>query len=211
MARKNQPKNASKAITQKKTKTKIPSPPAAVRALTSISARNTTQNSGSRQDVLLYEVKNVPKVLTMHCASMPWLQGVAPSYQSWNMTDVHVRFVPRMSSATNGTVQMCFQRDFEDRTPMTVAQMSMVQGSVTGAVWDKLTLRVPDRKAMPYCSLSNFQLMGSTDRNDRALGRITIVPDMDKGVAEDEKLGYLWIKYSPKLSEPIDPLLQKEG
>lgn len=211
MARKNQQKNAAKAITQKKTKAKTQPQHVAVRAQTSISVRNITQNSGSRQDVLLYTVTNAPKVLTLHCGNMPWLQGVAPSYQNWNMTNVHVKYVPRMSSATNGAVQMCFQRDFEDLTPTTVDQMSMVQGAVMGMVWDKMSLSVPDRKAMQYCSLSNFRLMGSTDQNDRALGRISIVPDMDAGLDPKTRLGYLWISYTPKLTNPIDPLLQKEG
>ncbi|UKP15132.1 ORF3 [Maize-associated tombusvirus] len=207
MARKNQQQNAAKAINQKKTKAKTKS--AVVRAPTSISVRNTTQNSGSRQEVMIGTVTNEAKVLTLHCANMPWLQGVAPSYQTWNMKDVRVKFVPRMSTATNGTVSMCFLRDFEDATPTTVDQMSLVQGTVSAAVWDKLNLRVPDRKAMAYCSRSNFLLMGSTDKSERALGRIVVVPDTDLDIKA--KIGYLYVEYTPQFTGPIDPLLQKEG
>jgi len=196
--------NAAKAINKKKNTTKA----VVVRAPTSISARQNTPNSGVRQEIMLTEVKAGDTSFTLHCGNMPWLKGVAPSYQKWNLKNVRVWFEPRMSTATNGTVQMCFLRDFADATPKSVDQISAVYGASRAAVWDRQSLTIPERAAMEFCSLSSFQSMVSTDQNARALGRIAVVADMDAGFSTTTVVGRVYMSYTPVLSGPTDPTLQ---
>lgn len=196
--------NAAKAINKKKNAVKT----VVVRAPTSISARQGIPNSGSRQEIMLKEVKAGSTSHILHCGNMPWLKGVAPSYQKWNLKNVRVWFEPRMSTATNGTVQMCFLKDFEDLIPTSVDQISSVHGASRAAVWDKQSLTIPERGAMDYCSLSNFQSMVSTDQNARALGRIAVVADMDSTFSKDTVVGRIYMSYTPVLTGPTDPTLQ---
>lgn len=199
--------NAVKAINKKKSNGQRT---VVVRAPTSISAKQSTPSSGSRQEVMLMEVKSGSQAFTLHCGNMPWLKGVAPSFQKWNLKNVRVWFEPRMSTATNGTVQMCFLRDFADAIPTNVGQISAVYGASRAAVWDKQSLSVPERGAMEYCSLSSFQSMVSTDQNVRALGRIAVVADMDSGFSTSTVVGRLYVSYTPVLTAPTDPDLQPD-
>jgi len=186
---------------------------AVVRAPTSISARKTTPNGGPRQEVMIAEVTSPDGVFTLHCGNIPWLRGVAGSYQKWNLTGVRVWFEPRVSTATNGTMHLAFLRDFQDLIPKTVGQISTVSGASRAAVWDKQSLPVPTGKAMEYCSLSSFPLMDLSDRNDRAIGRIAWVADMDPGFFPSSGTavaGRIYMSYTPVLTGPIDPALQLE-
>lgn len=143
---------------------------AVVRAPTSIGVRKTTQAGGQRQEVMLDEVNIPADNFILHCGSIPWLKGVARSYQTWNLKDVRIWFEPRVSTATNGTMQLAFLRDFQDPIPTTVAQISQLSGASRAAVWDKQSIRIPQGKAMEYCSLSNFQSMDSSDKMIAPLG-----------------------------------------
>lgn len=155
---------------------------------------------------MLAEVTAATGSSTLHCASIPWLRGVAKSYQTWNLKNVKVWYEPRVSTATNGTIQLAFVKDFQDLTPKNVAQISTVSGASRAAAWDKQHLTVPLGKAMEYCSLSNFQSMDSSDQNDRAIGRICWVADMDSGFFTNSTVaGRIYMSYTPVLSGPVDP------
>lgn len=181
---------------------------AVVRAPTSISVNRTTPAGGQRQEVMLDEVDIPADSFILHSGSIPWLKGVARSYQTWNLKDVRIWFEPRVSTATNGTMHLAFLRDFQDPIPTTVAQISSLSGASRAAVWDKQSIRIPQGKAMEYCSLSNFQSMGSSDKNDRAIGRVVWVADMDDGFFHENLTsiaGRVYMSYIPVLSNPIDP------
>ncbi|QKN22643.1 coat protein [Erysiphe necator associated tombus-like virus 2] len=184
---------------------------AVVRAPTSISARKTTPSGGLRQEAMIAEVTAPNGSFTLHCGDIPWLKGVAGSYQKWNLSGVRVWFEPRVSTATNGTMHLAFLKDFQDLIPKTVAQISTVSGASRAAVWDKQSLQVPTGKAMEYCSPSSFPLMDLSDRNDRAIGRIAWVADMDPGFFPANGTavaGRIYMSYTPVLTGPIDPSLQ---
>lgn len=202
MAKKQAKTNAAKAIQNRKSKNAV------VRAPTSISVRATTQSSGTRQEHMLMAVKATNSPFILHCGNMPWLKGVAPSYQKWNMRGVVLRYEPRMSTATNGNVHMAFLQDFEDRTPTTVDQFSLIKGASRAAVWDSVRMLIPSGKIKAYCSLSSFQSMDSSDQNDRAVGRVCVLGDVDASLSADTVLGYIYISYEVDLKDPIDPTLQ---
>lgn len=53
--------------------------------------------------------------------------------------------------------------------------------------------------------------MQATDKNDRALGRVTYVADMDAGFSADTVIGRVYCSYTPVFTGPIDPALQKDA
>lgn len=182
---------------------------AVVRAPTSQSARRTTQNSGEQQTILLTETKRNtdstgPTIVTIHPASLPWLQGVAPSYQRWKLNSVKIWYEPRVSTSTNGTISMAFQKDFQDGTPKTRSSLILSEGSTRSAIWDQCRLQVPPGPAREYCSLSSFNALSPTDKNDRALGRLFVWQDTDA----DMTGGYVYMSYTPVLTGPVDPSTQ---
>lgn len=179
-----------------------------VRAPTSQSARRTTQNSGDTQTILLAETKrntSGPTIVTIHPASLPWLQGVAPSFQRWKLNNVKIWYEPRVSTSTNGTIAMAFQKDFQDGTPKTRSSLILSEGSTRSAIWDKpRPIQVPPGPAREYCSLSSFNDLSPTDKNDRALGRLFIWQDTDAEMVG----GYVYMSYTPSLTGPVDPTTQ---
>lgn len=179
-----------------------------VRAPTSQSARRTTQNSGDTQTILLAETSrntDAPTIVTIHPASLPWLQGVAPSFQRWKLNNVKIWYEPRVSTSTNGTIAMAFQRDFQDGTPKTRSSLILSEGSTRSAIWDKpKPLQIPPGPAREYCSLSNFNALSPTDKNERALGRLFIWQDSDAAMVG----GYVYMSYTPSLTGPVDPTTQ---
>lgn len=147
---------------------------------------------------------------TLHCGNLPWLKGVAKSYQRWNLTDLKVWYEPRVGTSTNGMIHLAHQLDLADATPATVAQISTISGATRSAVWEvNRRLLTPKRgKAMLYSSLSSFQSMVSSDQNDHCLGRISWVADVDAtqfAAPNAAPVGYVWISYVPVLLDPTDP------
>lgn len=195
-------------------KTKKPSKPkaqpkrqnrsVAVRAPTSLSVRHTTQNSGNRQSIQLFDVVQGLNQFTILPASLPWLAGVAPSYQTWRLDNVEIWYEPRVSTATNGVVAMTFQRDFMDGIPQTLSSLTLSQGAKRAAVWDRCHLQVPSGPAREYCSLSNFNASSPTDKNQRALGRVFVWSDTDEKIVA----GRVYMSYTPHLVGPVDPTTQ---
>jgi len=181
-----------------------------VRAPTSQSARRTTQNSGDTQTILLAETKrnspaDGPTIVTIHPGALPWLQGVAPSFQRWKLNNVKIWYEPRVSTSTNGTIALAFQRDFQDGTPRTRSSLILSEGSTRSAIWDKpRPLQVPPGPAREYCSLSSFNALSPTDKNERALGRLFIWQDSDADMVG----GYVYMSYTPSLTGPVDPTTQ---
>lgn len=199
----------AKTKRQQQKQTKGKRQPAVVHAPTSQSARRTTQNSGETHTILLTETvqntsKGGPTIITIHPASLPWLQGVAPSFQRWRLNNVKIWYEPRVSTSTNGTVAMAFQKDFQDGIPQSRSSLVLSGGSTRSAIWDKCRLQVPPGPAREYCSLSNFNALSPTDKNDRALGRLFIWQDSDTEITG----GYVYMSYTPVLTGPIDPTLQ---
>lgn len=205
MAKKQQPRNAAKAIQSKKQPRKQN---AVARAPTSQSARQTTQGTGTTHDIQVLDVTSGHHEFILHCGNLPWLKGVAPSFQKWSLKNIQVRYEPRVSTATNGVVVTAFSSDFQDGTPTTFAQVSNIAGATRAAVWDSHSLRLPNAKAKDYCSLSSFQGMSSTDKNDRAIGRIFAFADMDPSFGDQAVAGRIYVKYTAQLTGPIDPGLQ---
>lgn len=178
-----------------------------VRAPTSQSVRRTTQNSGERQTILLFDVKKGLNNYDLVPAKIPWLKGIAPSYQRWKLNNVRIWYEPRVSTATNGTVAMAVQRDFQDGTPTSRESLVLSGGAVRAAVWDQCSLGVQSGPLREYCSLSSFNGLSPTDKNDRALGRVFCWADVDS----DMTAGYVYMSYSPEFQGPVDPATQAEG
>lgn len=178
------------------------------RAQTSISVRGTTPRGGARQELLMAAVNSRDGSFTLHCAQIPWLRGVAKSYQRWNLSDLKVWYEPRVGTSTNGVVHLAHQLDLSDATPKTVGQISAISGASRAAVWDLKTLTVPKAKPMVYVSQSNFLSMEESLQNTHCLGRISWVADVDAGQfvgQEPVPVGYIWISFVPVLLDPIDP------
>nr|UUV42654.1 MAG: coat protein [Tuatara cloaca-associated tombusvirus-1] len=197
----------AKTKKQQKQQTKGKRQNVVVRAPTSQSARRTTQNSGETQTILLLDTsltRDTPLTFEIHPANLPWLKGVAPSYQRWKLNNVKIWYEPRVSTSTNGTVAMAFQKDFQDGIPKTFQSLILSAGSTRSAIWDTCRIQVPPGQAKEYCSLSNFNALSPTDKNDRSLGRLFVWQDSDT----DLKGGHVYMSYTPVLSGPIDPTLQ---
>lgn len=159
---------------------------------------------------MLQPVNKTDGSFILHPANLPWLKGVAKSYQRWNLTDLKVWYEPRVGTSTNGMIHLAHQQDLADGTPTTVAQISAISGSTRAAVWEvNRRLLTPKRgKAMVYSSLSSFQSMDSSDQNDHSLGRISWVADVDAAQFSGTNpvpVGYVWISYVPVLMDPTDP------
>lgn len=184
------------------------------RAPTSISVRGTTRGGGSRQEMMVAEVDSRTGTFTLHSGNIPWLKGVAKSYQRWNLSGLKVWYEPRVGTLTNGMIHLAHQLDSADATPQTVGQISAISGASRTAVWDiNRKLNIPPRaKALVYSSPSSFQLMDSNAQNEHSLGRVSWVADVDANQFPDPKtgvdaipVGYIWISYVPVLLDPIDP------
>lgn len=148
----------------------------------------------------------------LHSGNIPWMSGVAKSYQRWNLSDLRVWYEPRVGTSTNGMVHMAHQVDLADAIPTTVAQISAISGATRATVWDtNRKLVVPRRqKAMVYSSPSSFQLMDSVVQNEHCLGRISWFADVDSSQfagTSPSPVGYIWISYTPVLLDPTDPTL----
>lgn len=177
---------------------------AAVRAPTSLSVRRTTPSSGALQTIQLFEVGKGLKHCDILPANLPWLKGVAPSFQSWKMENVKVWYEPRVSTATNGMIALGFIKDFMDGTPQSLSSLILSAGSTRSAVWDQCQITVPPGPPKEYCSLSNFNDLSPEDKNGRALGRIFTYCDIDT----DFVAGRVFMSYTPVLTGPIDPDMQ---
>ncbi|QKN22678.1 coat protein [Erysiphe necator associated tombus-like virus 4] len=175
-----------------------------VHAPTSLSVRRTTPSSGDQQTIQLFEVKQGLKQFDILPAALPWLQGIAPSYQRWKLSNVRIWYEPRVSTATNGTVAMAFHSDFMDGTPLDLTSLSLSGGSVRSAVWDRCSLPVRQSQVKEYCSLSSFNALSPQDKNERAFGRVFAWGDLDSDIVA----GRVFMSYTPHLSGPVDPKTQ---
>lgn len=185
---------------------------AVVRAPTSISVNAVTPRGGARQEMLMASVNQTSGNFTLHTGNIPWMSGVAKSYQRWNLSDLRVWYEPRVGTSTNGMVHLAHQQDLSDATPTTVAQISAISGATRATVWDtNRKLVVPRRaKAMVYSSPSNFRSMDSSVQNEHCLGRISWIADVDASQfsgTSPAAVGYIWISYIPVLLDPTDPTL----
>lgn len=75
------------------------------------------------------------------------------------------------------------------------------------AVWDKTNLSIPSGPLKEYCSLSNFNALSPTDKNDRALGKVIAWGDLDNDIVA----GHVYMSYTPELVGPVDPATQASG
>jgi len=152
---------------------------------------------------MVIEVQKGFQSFTLHPDNIPWLSGIAPSYQRWGLNNLKVWYEPRVSTSTNGTVAMTVLSDFKDATPTSFQSLTSVTGAVRGAPWDKFTLSSPKYRTYEYTKVAP---LSDEDKNDRVAGRIVTFADMDEGFTGIA--GRIFIEFTPNLVGPTDPTLQ---
>jgi len=162
-----------------------------------------TAPSSQRQQCMVLEVGNGFQSYTLHPDNIPWMAGIAPSFQRWGLNNLKIWYEPRVSTNTNGTIAMTVLSDFKDATPTSFQSLTSVTGVTRGAPWDKFTLSSPKYRTFEYTKVAT---LSDEDKNGRAIGRIVSHADMDpdfSGIA-----GRIFIEFTPILLDPTDPTLQ---
>lgn len=174
-----------------------------------------TVPSGDRKQICVMTIKRPvgltewAQEYTLHPDNIPWLEGIAPSYQRWGLKGLKVWYEPRATALTPGTVSMAILSDFKDGTPKSLQSLTSVKGAVRGAPWDKFTLSCPKFRTYEY--VSDVASLSGEDLNNRALGKIVVCADMDDSFTVGSIVGRIFIEYSDVLLDSIDPTLQRKS
>nr|UYL95407.1 MAG: coat protein [Nanning Tombu tick virus 1] len=218
-AKSTQATKAIQARKQPKQKKQSSSPRLVVAPLTRAVRANVPASLNRKQELVLPVYKtdrpdpsdatkkvSLLQQFVLHPNNIPWLNGIAPSFQKWGLQNLRIWYEPRVSSTTNGTISMAVLSDFKDVTPTSLQSLTSTKGAVRGAPWDKFTLSCPKYRTFDY--VNDFGSLTQEDQNSRALGRIVVVADMDDSFPKEDMVGRIFIEYTPVLVDPIDPNLQ---
>jgi len=209
MPAKQKNKQAAKAITAKRSGGTKRNNIQLIVAPTQRAVRSTVTSSPVRRQEMVIPVKKTTdkaQEFVLHPKEIPWFGGIAPSYQRWGMQNLKVWYEPRVSTSTNGTISMAFLSDFKDDTPTSFQSLTSIRGAVRGAPWDKFTLACPKYRAYDYTK--DLSPLSNEEKNDRAIGRIVVIADMDDDFSASNVVGRIFLEYTPVFIDPIDPTLQ---
>nr|CAI56724.1 coat protein [Rice yellow mottle virus] len=67
--------------------------------------------------------------------NLPRVWSLARCYSSWKPTRWDVVYLPEVSAATAGSIEMCYLYDYADTVPSDTGKMSRTAGFVTSSVW----------------------------------------------------------------------------
>ncbi|QKN22673.1 hypothetical protein [Erysiphe necator associated tombus-like virus 5] len=201
--RKNQPRKTQPKAPKRQTQFVVAPLTRAVRATV---PSNLNRRQEEVIEVKAHQAGTSALEFVIHPSNIPWLSGIAPSFQKWGLQGLRVWYEPRVSTSTSGTVSMAVLSDFKDATPLSLKSLTSLKGATRGAPWDKFTLSCPKYRLYEYAS--DFQSLPTEDKNDRALGRIVVIADMDSSFPVGDVIGRIYLEYTPVLIDPIDPTLQ---
>nr|AKB91476.1 coat protein [Rice yellow mottle virus] len=74
---------------------------------------------------------------TFNCVpfNLPRVWNLARCYSMWKPTRWDVIYLPEVSAATAGSIEMCYLYDYADAVPSDTGKMSRTAGFVTSSVW----------------------------------------------------------------------------
>nr|WPM94928.1 coat protein [Rice yellow mottle virus]WPN08843.1 coat protein [Rice yellow mottle virus]WPN08847.1 coat protein [Rice yellow mottle virus]WPN08848.1 coat protein [Rice yellow mottle virus] len=75
--------------------------------------------------------------VTFNCVpfNLPRVWSLARCYSLWKPTRWDVVYLPEVSAATAGSIEMCYLYDYADAIPSDTGKMSRTAGFVTSSVW----------------------------------------------------------------------------
>nr|WPN08832.1 coat protein [Rice yellow mottle virus] len=75
--------------------------------------------------------------ITFNCVpfNLPRVWSLARCYSLWKPTRWDVVYLPEVSAATAGSIEMCYLYDYADAIPSDTGKMSRTAGFVTSSVW----------------------------------------------------------------------------
>lgn len=65
----------------------------------------------------------------------PWLAVLAKCFSKYRWLCLRCLWIPSCPTSTSGSIHMCLRYDESDSTPTSTAQLSVMQGYTTGAIW----------------------------------------------------------------------------
>nr|UYL95416.1 MAG: coat protein [Taian Tombu tick virus 1] len=209
-------KNQTKPNTRrsKPTNQKNAQRPKLVFAPQSRGVRATVPSDGEKHQIPILEIRKPAnknewvQEYIIHPDNIPWLEGIAPSYQRWGLKGLRVWYEPRATATTPGTVSMGILSDFKDGTPNSLQSLSSVKGTVRGAPWDRFVLSCPKYRTYEY--VSDPSSLNGEELNNRALGKIVVYADMDSTFPAEAIVGRIFIEYTEVFTGAIDSRLQRK-
>ncbi len=98
----------------------------------------------------------------------PWLSQIATGYEKYRFESIGFELIPRNSTASQGTVYMAFDYDWDDTPATTSSELMVNHGSVSANVWapvvmfidtNRLNMDVPYRYVADVPRQTNSQRM----------------------------------------------------
>ncbi|WBG54470.1 capsid protein [Mimosa mosaic virus] len=139
----------------------------------------------------------------------PWLQGMAALFSKYKWLSLTARYVPTCPTTTEGAIHMCYKYDVSDTTPTTAAQMSVMQGYRSGAVWTSLSspMEVGRLATTWYRYRVASSISSDSDVASTLVPAILVVMVGSGSSSSAVETGYIEWVYSISMCEPIPAAL----
>lgn len=133
----------------------------------------------------------------------PWLSSLANSFETYIFHNLTYKFVPVLSTSTDGAVALCPDYDAADIDGThDKSELLSFEDSARGSIWAELTMKCSPRnlKKRKQFFVRNSDLAANLDIKSYDTGQINIVLSTDK--PNGAVLGELWVEYSISLMTP---------